>query len=554
MGLLCQCLDTWDKVDGIMENTSHESDAELRSSAESGNLLALQFNDTNLQPTFSPSAFDDKALSIGRFSSFDSNRRPTLTYAPTLAQMVKFNIGNELLCMSWNMHHRCAGVTPFDFYCDLRNFDLAEFDTIMIEIAWDLSRVLFVSELSVPWCNQILLRKCVPSILLAPGARSKFSNATQLSNEETEWYTNTTLHDFLKAHTYNKYGSVFGNTLSFITQHNQSIERKSSPWIENYDCNAFEQLLETNPTLLPLLILDSLHVLVVKFSVFLIQNKLRMAFSELTSDIQIEYFKIFLEQSRIDDLSLPKFFVEVKNRLWTTWKTAFQDSNKIEQLKIKASQSQTDIILLQQVTSEVFAELNSKFSPEWLIIPEEFPLEEKLTTVICLRKGKINLADDWSSTIRRTDSQNFAVLCRSGEILFYVGVVNLSEGQEHAKMRKQKMLQFQKILGKNTQVILGGEFNEDLTSHENPVAKTMLRMYNGIDHTQEEPLAFSMHRTRTNLQFEVSKADTLEKDMGYGIFSTFPLVGDAFTDYLHPGLQNPSDHGPVFQRIQLSVF
>lgn len=82
----------------------------------------------------------------------------------------------------------------------------------------------------------------------------------------------------------------------------------------------------------------------------------------------------------------------------------------------------------------------------------------------------------------------------------------------------------------------------------------MLKRYNGIDHTQEEPLVFSVNRTRTNLQFQVTKSDKQDKGVDDGIFSSFPLVGEAFTNFIQTGTDNPSDHGPVFQRIMLGLF
>jgi len=320
----------------------------------------------------------------------------------------------------------------------------------------------------------------------------------------------------------------------------------------HYDFAKCKLLLDKDPTLLPLIILDALHVFIIKFSIFLIDNDLQIAFSEFTPEAQLERIAAFLKQHKRDDLSLPERFVRTRRRLYKKWRLVFKDTNKIKQLWKKVSQTQTDIVLLQQVTKPAFEDLKSKLQDEWVIVPMAFPVDKLETTAICLRKATVKLQNDWK--IRQLDNQNFAVPCSSGDISFYVAVFHLIEGEDCGKQRKKQALKFLRILGRNTPVILGGEFNEDLTALENTVAKIMLTIYNGIDHTQEEPLAYSVNRTRTNLHCDVAKADKLDKGVDDGIFSSFPLAGEAFTDFRHSGYENPSDHGPVFQRVSLGLF
>merc|ERR1719410_677751 len=145
-------------------------------------------------------------------------------------------------------------------------------------------------------------------------------------------------------------------------------------------------------------------------------------------------------------------------------------------------------------------------------------------------------------------------MVKSSGIVFWIGCVALSPGDSSSmsQIRQKEATTLLKKIGKYS-AIIGGLFNEDLTALENPVAQIMLRKHNGIDHTQEEPLVFSVNRTRTNLQFEIRRSDKQDKGVQDGIFASFPLVGEAFTDFQHSGLENPSDHGPVFQRIMVQT-
>jgi len=488
------------------------------------------------------------------FRSSGSQRKPTLSFACSLAQTVQFQIGNELLCMTWNIHND-IDATPFEFYCDFRTLGLKERDSVSIEILWDVARVFLFIANPTELCLKTALKSVLPVFLI--NACGDFCEAVELQEDEKKQVMNlpnTSLHDFVNAFSYNEDSNkLFHKKFSFLQLHQGHHDRKSSPLRPGYDPAAFKWLLERDPKLLPLLILDFLHVLVIRFSGFLIQNKLRKAFSEFTPEDQIQRLVEYSEQQGDSiQLTLPKQFLNSRHRLYAKWNKIFRDSNKIQQVWKKASLVQADIIMLQQVTPGSYRELENIASEEFNVLPEKFPEKEDEATVLCIRRSTVNLEKD--SKIKYLNQQNFAVLCRSSDILYYVCVVNLTPGETCGDLRKKEAIKLMRSLGRNTPTIVGGNFNEDLTAVDNPVAKIMLKQYNGIDHTQDEPLVFSVNRTRTNLQFQVAKSDQQDKEVDDGIFSSFPLVGEAFTDFVQTGAENPSDHGPVFQRIMLGIF
>jgi len=488
------------------------------------------------------------------FRSSGSQRKPTLSFACSLAQTVQFQIGNELLCMTWNIHND-VDATPFDFYCDFRTLGLKERDSVSIEILWDVARVFLFVANPTELCLKTALKSVLPVFLI--NACDHFGEGFELQEDEKKQVMNlpnTSLHDFVIAFSYNEDSdNLFQKELSFFQLHQGHHDRKSTPLRPGYDPAAFKKLLESDPKLLPLLILDFLHVLLIRFSGFLIQNKLRKAFSEFTPEDQIQRLVEYSEQQGDPiHLTLPKQFLNSRHRLYGKWKYIFRDINKIQQVWKKASLVQADIIMLQQVTAGAYRELQIIASEEFNVLPEEFPAQEGEATVLCIRRSTVKLEKD--SKIKYLNQQNFAVLCRSSDILYYVCVVNLTPGETCGDLRKKEAIKLMRTLGKNTPTIVGGNFNEDLTAVDNPVAKIMLKQYNGIDHTQDEPLVFSVNRTRTNLQFQVARSDQQDKEVDDGIFSSFPLVGEAFTDFVQTGAENPSDHGPVFQRIMLGLF
>jgi len=487
------------------------------------------------------------------FRSSGLQRKPTLSFACSLAQTVQFQIGNELLCMTWNIHNDVK-VTPFDFYCDFRTVGLDDTDSILIEILWDVARVLLHITDPSELCLRTPLKSILPVFLI--NACEDFCEAAKLQADEKKQVMNfpdTSLHEFLTAFTYNEDSNkLFRNQFSFLQLHQKNRGRKSSPLRPEYNPAAFHELLEKDPSLLPLLILDFLHVLVIRFSGFLIKNDLRKAFSEFTPEAQIDQLVAYSEeQGNSIELTLTKHFSLTKHRLYTEWNRVFRDNNKIQQIWTKASLVQADIILLQQVTQGAYRELINIVTEEFTVLPGNFPGKQDETTVICIRRSTV---EETETEVKYFNEQNFAVLCKSSDILYWVCVVNLTPGKTSGDLRKKEALKLMRALGRNTPTIVGGNFNEDLTAGDNPVAKIMLKQYNGIDHTQELPLAFTVNRTRTNLQFQVARSDQQDREVDDGIFSSFPLVGQAFTDFTQTGTENPSDHGPVFQRIMLGLF
>lgn len=519
----------------------------LRSNWTSG--LALTHNDNQ-------KLLINDMLREETFRSSGSQRKPTLSFACSLAQTVQFQIGNELLCMTWNIHND-TDATPFDFYCDFRTLGLKERDSVSIEILWDVARVFLFITTPTELCLKTTLKSVLPVFLI--NGCDNFCEAVEVELQEDEKkqvmnFPNTSLHDFVTAFSYNEDSNkLFHNQFSFLQLHQRHQDRHSSPLRPGYDPAAFNELLERDPSLLPLLILDFLHVLVIRFSGYLIQNKLRKAFSEFTPEDQIKKLAEYCEQQgESTELTLPKQFLNSRKRLYSKWNIIFRDSNKIQQVWKKASLVQADIIMLQQVTAGAYKELENIVSEDFDVLPEKFPDKEGDQTVLCIRRSTVTLEKD--SKIKYLNQQNFAVLCRSSDILYYVCVVNLTPGETCGDLRKKEAIKLMRTLGRNTPTIVGGNFNEDLTAVDNPVAKIMLKQYNGIDHTQDEPLVFSVNRTRTNLQFQVARSDQQDKEVDDGIFSSFPLVGEAFTDFVQTGAENPSDHGPVFQRVMLGLF
>jgi len=547
--------------DGDFDNEDYDDDSiifdELKTSHDFAN-----FKSYTVRSCWNPTAdlqrkhltSGDHLLKAETYRSCGTDRKPTLSYISSLAQLVQFQLGNELLCMTWNIHND-KNATPFEYYCDFRAIGLKERHSITMEIIWDVARVFLSTSKPTPLCTTTKLNEILPQFLL--NAFDDFSVAAKILSQEKEkviGFPNASIYDFLTSHSYNEGTSkMLQNQYSFIELHRNNRERKTSPLRLNYEPLEFRKLLKVDPTVLPLLILDFLHFLVIKFSAFLIENQLEKAFSEYESKDQLEELVAYSKQHQdCSELSLPKMFLTSRRKLYKKWNLVFTERNKIKQLLKKACETQTDIILLQQVTKLVYKELVEQMSKKYDILPKEFPVLQKETTVICLEKTSVQMKKD--SKIKYLNEQNFVVQCLSSDILFYVGVVYLTPGKSFLAVRKSEVSRLRRAMGENTPVIVGGNFNEDLTGQENSVAKLMLKNYNGIDHTQEQPLVFSVNRRRTHLQFEVSKAGDQDQGVNDGIFSSFPLVGEAFTNFIQTGMDNPSDHGPVFQRIMLAMF
>jgi len=496
----------------------------------------------------------DHFLKAETYRSCGSDRKQTLCYVSSLSQLVQFQIGNELLCMTWNIHND-KNISPFEYYTDFRAIGLKERHSITMEIVWDVARVFLSTSNPTLLSKTTKLNEILPQFLV--NAFDDFSVAAKVLGEEKEkvvGFPNASIYDFLTSHSYNGgTRKMLQNQYSFIQLHRNNRDRKTSPLRLNYEPLEYRKLLKVDPTVLPLLILDFLHFLVIKFSAFLIENQLPKAFSEYEPKDQLEELVAYSKQNQdCNELCLPKLFLTSRRKLYKKWDLVFTERNKINQLLNKVCETQTDIILLQQVTKLAYQELVEQMSEKFDILPKEFPVLQKEITVICLEKTAVQKKKD--SKIKYLNEQNFVVQCVSSDILFYVGVVNLTPGESSREARKSEALRISRAMGENKPVIVGGNFNEDLTGQKNSVAKIMLKKYNGIDHTQEEPLVFSVNRRRTYLQFEIAKSGDMDQGVNDGIFSSFPLVGEAFTNFIQTGMDNPSDHGPVFQRIMLAMF
>jgi len=478
-------------------------------------------------------------------------RKTILTFAP-LEQVVKYKIGEELMCMSWNLSHYSGG-TPFDYYCDFRNFSMNERDVISVEIIWDVARVFLSKETPTELSKTTKLKTVVPSYLLLQETLKNFSNAVHISGKERDLvmkFPELSLYDFLLALSYDEeINQVLRNESSFMKTHSKFSNRASSPLQLNYKPSAFKALLKKDPAILPVLILDSLHTLAIRFAAYLLYNDLVKAFSDYESSEQIKKLEAYCAKTTTDDLALPNHFLQTRRALYEKWNSVFQEENVLKQIEKKLKISHSDIVLLQEVTKVLFNKLKGQLSKSYAVFPKKFPSKMTHTTVVCLNNTTVKVDKE---KIRHMNELNFAVPCHSSDIKFHVGIVSLSPGRSCGELRKKEVSRFKRILG-NDPAIVGGNFNEDLTAFDNPVSRIMLKRFNGIDHTQAMPLACTTNPTRTNLQFNVAQSDRRKNGVENGIYSSFPLAGDASTDFLYPGMNNPSDRGPVFQRIRLAL-
>jgi len=500
----------------------------------SQNLSHMEFNDTMIK----------------RSDTFSVYSRPSsqniLTYS-SLPQEVTYKVGNELICMSWNLNH-APDCSPFDFYSDFRNLEVPESEFVSIQLLWDVARVFRCTSNPTEFCRTAKLKSVVPSDLLSHKALTSFCERAKILDKERDTvmqFPQMTLYMFMLALAFDTdHDGILHNSSSFLKMHQRFRRRASNPLQPDYSCDAYKKLLHQDPSLLPLLILDSLHALMIRFSSFLMYNNLQRAFSEYETPEQVEQLLLYSSQNSPSDLSLPRQFVNICNLLWQKWKTVFGNENKVRQIVVKMERNNVDIVLLQNIRRGLYKELKSELTGRYLILPADFPVEVGKTSIICLKTDTVLVEKEEKNSINHS---NFAVLCRSSEILYYVAVVSLTPGQACGEIRKQEATSFKRLLGKSKPVIIGGYFNEDLTLLSNPVARIMLKTYNGIEHNQE--LACTIKAKRTNLQFQVTKSDENEKGVDNGIFSSFPFAGNASTDFLYPGRDNPCDCGPIFQRM-----
>jgi hypothetical protein len=515
----------------LLENDSNTSRTEMLKRL-SRTLQSFEFNDTVIA----------RSSSV----SLNTSSLQNLTYS-SLNQVVNYKVGNELICMSWNLNDE-PDSSPFKFVSDFRNLDVSEDEFVTMQLLWDVAKVFRGTNNPTEFNRTITIESIVPADLLSQKALISFCDAVKMSDKERETvmqFPKMTLYVFMLAVTYDTDTTgILHNASSILKTNKRCPRRASNPLQPHYNCNAYKQLLHQDPTLLPVLILDLLHTLIIRFSSFLLYNNQQKAFSEYEISEQREWLSLYSSQNSPNDLSLPREFTNVRNTLCEKWKTVFGDANKVGQLQLKMDRSNADIVLLQNITSGVFMELRSELMERYYVFPAEFPTEVERTSVICLKKATV-LVEKADATF--INHNNFSVLCRSSDILYYVAVVSLTPGHACGEIRKQEATSFKRMLGKGKPVIIGGYFDEDLTALSNPVARIMLKSYNGLYQNQE--LACTIKPTKTNLQFEVTDSDKIEKGVDNGIFSSFPFTGNASTDFLYPGRGNPCDYGPIFQRL-----
>jgi len=489
--------------------------------------------------------FDDLSMAFSpTFISSDCGESVFNTSVSTLPQVVKFKIGGRLLCMSWNLHHDFES-TPFDCYWDLWSLALSENDRGLIGKFWDGADVFFNLEKPTEICRSTALKSVVPSFLLSPKVLEKFCTSGNLSTNEREEVmriSNASIYTFLLLCSGSK-----GSFLNIFNTHLKYRQRTTSPLQRTYNSADFNRLLEKDISILPVLILDSLHVLVIRFTTFLSTWNLQKEFSECFSNSQTELFSMFKAGPTPDNiLDVPRQFKEMKRRLYKQWNSLFEDKNIIQQIWSKALAA--DIILLQGVRKGTYNQLSRQFSGVYSLIPNKFPAGEKDTTVICLLKSTVHLQEKKKKI--KIDQHNFAVLCKSYDILYYIAAVSLTD-LESSLLKRKVMTKLVRSIGTKRPLIFGGDFGADLTGNDTQIAGEILKNYNGINYKQRSPFLVSRTRSHVNLEMKnIGKPCVTVTD---GIFSSFPLVDEAFTDFKCWG-ENISDHAPVFQEIQLGLF
>ena len=72
--------------------------------------------------------FDDDTMDF----SVKSILQDSTSYTSSLCQIVKFRIGNQLMCMSWNLWHDNQS-TPFDYYWNIWSLKLSDWDRALID-------------------------------------------------------------------------------------------------------------------------------------------------------------------------------------------------------------------------------------------------------------------------------------------------------------------------------------------------------------------------------------------------------------------------------------
>jgi len=457
------------------------------------------------------------------------------------------------MCMSWNLWHDYQS-TPFDYYWNIWSLELYDEDRALIDTIWDVARVFFDLDNPTDLCRTTEINNVVPSLLLTPDILEKFCNSANVSDDERQKVmdlSSSSIHNFLSEWSGESHAdSVFQNEANVAVTHSKRRTRESSPLRPMYEIAAFKRLIEEDVLLLPALLIDALHVFVIRFSTYLLGRQQTKVFSEYDTCVQISKFNGFCDETSPDNLYIPKIFTRMRTRLYKKWKKVFEDKHVVRQLWKKAKKREADIILLQRVKKGTFQELAMQLSEVYTIVPTMFPEGQEETTVICLLKSTVHVRNK----VRRIDNHHFAVLCGTSDIFYYVGIVSLPKNEDSFPPRSKVVSKLIKSIGKTTPAIIGGDFGEDLAANDNPLSRAMLKRYNGINHNQEVPLSTVVNLNRSLLNFKIERTSLETKSVTNGIFSSFPLVGDAFSDLVSWGPNNPSDHAPIFQEIMLGLF
>jgi len=492
---------------------------------------SAEFDDLSMD--FAPSFISSDECSVSRFKR-----------TSTLPQIVKFKIGGRVLCMSWNMQHDFNS-SAFDYYWNPWSVTwLREEERVLIANLWDVAEVFFNLDGPSKLCRSMYLKSVVPSYLLSTEMLVKFCICNKLPADEAMKILNASIYDFLIAFSGNS--GVFRNVFDTHLHH---PERISSPLQPNYEPGGFYRLLHKDISLLPTVLLNALQIFVIRFTVFLIGESFETEFSEFSSSEQLELVARFCAGAIPgNSLKIPRMFMSLKRKVYENWSKRFEAKNVIQQIWAKAIE--VDVILLQRVNKETFDELKQQFACVYSIIPRKFPAGEKYTTVICLLQCKVELQAKKKPI--QLDQQNFAVLCKSYDILYWVGAVCLTDVDSPAQKRKL-MTTLVRSMGTTRPMIFGGDFGFDLTDIPNAKAGRLLNNYNGINYDQRSPLRSRITRIRSHLNFQREVGGKPCVGVTDGIFSTFPLVDQAFTDVSSWG-ENASDHAPIFQEIQLGLF
>merc|ERR1719433_2487949 len=483
-----------------------------------------------------------------------SPRRNTLSFVDPSKfedhiESLLFKVGGEIMTMTWNLQD-CDLISPFEFYMDLRDI-IGEQNYLLVRVLLDVARVYLSLNAPLPASETITLNQIIPAELLLPKHAETFIKTSNIDRSQAACsfvrnYGSRTVRDFLIAHALvAESKNPLQGRLS-LPHLKTRMNTNSNPTLSSYKPKAYQTVLKDDPLMLPILIFDAIQLFVVNLSFWLTDNGMNVAFSEYGPEEQSTKANAFLQQWNLEAQNVDPKFVAIRNNLWKKWRNIFTSENKVTQVYNKVNSSKSDIVFFQGINKALFSQLKSNLKREFQLIPEKFPPENDSGENICViacRKTAIKCKD---LKIKKRGDRMIAVRCTpaSSAIGFWACCMHL-DGQRGFEDVKAFVRQF----GHKQKLIIAGDFNKDLAT-SNDLSDYLLKSMNGIDHNQEAPLAYSVNKTRTNLQYQLQKGDLQDAGVKDGVFSTFPLLGQAFTDYNPQGgasRANPSDHCPVFQ-------